>query len=159
MSSREPNVSLDIEPLRSDWRRLLSTNLSTQFANPLSVIRLCRESKTLWTRKIVWRLFAENHSTSFLNERGPVLKVFWSRRWRDGRCAGASEYACASERIRLIERLTNKNRAGRSHKRSNPRASFGSKVGQESIRAICARTRWLNERIATLSWLNEDPIP
>ena len=29
----------------------------------------------------------ENHSSLELNERGPALKVFWSRQWRDGRRA------------------------------------------------------------------------
>ena len=30
-----------------------------------------------------------NHSSLELNERGPALKVFWSRPWRDGRRVGA----------------------------------------------------------------------
>jgi hypothetical protein len=30
-----------------------------------------------------------NHSSLALNERGPALKVFWSRPWRDGRRVGA----------------------------------------------------------------------
>ena len=42
-----------------------------------------------------------------LNERGPALKVFWSRRWRDGRRAGARTRLPKPTRV-VIEWLTKK---------------------------------------------------
>ena len=81
-----------------------------------------------WTPKAALPLLFENQNSFVLNERGPALKVFWSRLWRDGRRAGVPECACASECVWLIECLTKKTRAGRSQTRSNPAASFGSKV-------------------------------
>jgi hypothetical protein len=48
-----------------------------------------------------------NHSSLELNERGPALKVFWSRQWRDGR--GVGERTCLPKRAPVvIERLTKK---------------------------------------------------
>ena len=149
---------MDSEPLGLIGGGCFTQLEVTQLGNTLPVIRPCRESKMGWTPKAVLPLFSENRSSFVLNERGPALKVFWSRLWRDGRRAGAPEGACASERVWLMKGLTKKNRTGRSQTRSNAAASFGSKVGQASIRAIRARTRWLTERIAALGRLNEDPI-
>src|SRR5689334_23571741 len=68
-------------------------------------IRPCRESQTGWTPAAAMR--PGNHSFMALNERSPALKVFWSRRWRDGRRDG--ERARLPKRARVInERLTNK---------------------------------------------------
>jgi len=53
-----------------------------QLEDTLQVIRPCRESVTGWTGRAATPC---NHSSLALNERGPALNVFWSRRWRDGR--------------------------------------------------------------------------
>ena len=52
-------------------------------------------------------MFPGNHSSLQLNERGPALKVFWSRRWRDGRRVGARARLPKPTRV-VIERLTKK---------------------------------------------------
>ena len=57
-----------------------------QLRDTLQAIRPCRESATGWTPEAA-RL-PGNHSSLELNERGPALRVFWSRRWRDGRRVG-----------------------------------------------------------------------
>jgi len=62
-------------------------------------------------------------------ERGPALKVFWSRLWRDGRRVGERARLRKSTRA-VIERLTKKSElegAGSGAIRSAP---FGSKVGK-----------------------------
>ena len=56
---------------------------TVQLKDILQAIRLCRESETGWTLEPATAL--GNHSSLPLNERGPALKVFWSRLWRDGR--------------------------------------------------------------------------
>ena len=48
-----------------------------------------------------------NHSSLELSERGPALKVFWSRRWRDGRGVGERARLPKSTRM-VIEWLTKK---------------------------------------------------
>ena len=48
-----------------------------------------------------------NHSSLELNERGPALNVFWSRRWRDGRGVGERARLPKSTRV-VIEWLTKK---------------------------------------------------
>ena len=48
-----------------------------------------------------------NHSSLELSERGPALKVFWSRRWRDGRRAGGRTCLPKPTRV-VVERLTKK---------------------------------------------------
>jgi hypothetical protein len=72
-----------------------------------------------------------NHSSLALNERGPALKVFWSRRWRDGRRVG--EHTRLPTQARLInERLANKTEpegVGRQEK-SGPLLSVGKLVVQ-----------------------------
>ena len=42
-----------------------------------------------------------------LNERGPALNVFWSRRWRDGRRVGVGARLAKSTSV-LIKQLTKK---------------------------------------------------
>ena len=48
-----------------------------------------------------------NHSSLELNARGPALKVFWSRQWREGRGVGERARLLKSTRV-VIERLTKK---------------------------------------------------
>ena len=48
-----------------------------------------------------------NHSSLELSERGPALKVFWSRRWRDGRRVGGRTCLPKPTRV-VVERLTKK---------------------------------------------------
>src|SRR5436853_3808254 len=91
-----------------------------QFKALLQAIRPCRESETGWARHTA---MPGNHSSLALNERGPALKVFWSRLWRDGRRVG--------ERTRLPKSgpcgnrtVDQENRAGRSQGWSDPARSF-----------------------------------
>ena len=78
-------------------------HLTVRLKDILQVIRPCRESKTGWTPNADMR--PGNHSSLQLNERGPALKVFWSRLWWDGRRVG--ERARLPKRARVvIERLT-----------------------------------------------------
>src|SRR5271157_343325 len=57
-----------------------------QLGATLQAIRPCRESETGWTPEAF--PLPGNQSSLALNERGPALKVFWTRRWRDGRNVG-----------------------------------------------------------------------
>jgi hypothetical protein len=85
-SRRQPAKGLDPRALWVDWRRWLSWRfILTQRKDALQVIRPCRESATGWTPKA--GMPSGNHRSLALNEHGPALKVFWSRRWRDGRSA------------------------------------------------------------------------
>jgi hypothetical protein len=59
---------------------LLNQFIRVQLEDTLQAIRPCRESETGWTPEAATR-FLGNHSSWRLNERGPALKVFWSRRW------------------------------------------------------------------------------
>src|SRR3954464_11576563 len=94
-----------------------------QFKALLQAIRPCRESETGWARHTA---MPGNHNSLALNERGPALKVFWSRRWRDGR--GIGERTHLPKRARLvIERLTKKHEPEGA--RAKPSAPFGSKIG------------------------------
>jgi hypothetical protein len=68
-----------------------------------------------------------SHSSLELNERGPALKVFWSRLRRDGRRVG--------ERTRLpkpacvvMERLTKKTEPEGARAGAIPSAPFGSQL-------------------------------
>jgi len=76
-----------------------------QLKDTLQAIRPCRESQTGWTPKAA--MLSKNHSSLELNERGPALKVFWSRRWRDGRWVGERTRLPKPTRV-VIERLTKK---------------------------------------------------
>ena len=49
----------------------------------LPAMRPCRESQWGWTPEAFG--FPGNQNSLVLNERGPALKVFWSRLRRDGR--------------------------------------------------------------------------
>jgi hypothetical protein len=76
-----------------------------------------------------------NHSSLQLNERGPALKVFWSRLWRDGRRVG--------ERARLpkracvvVERLTKKTEPEGAGSGAIQSAPFGSKIGKPKHQLI-----------------------
>ena len=92
----------------------------------LLAIRPCHESKTGWTAGPKWS--PQNHSSLALNERGPALKVFWSRPGRDGRKAG--ERARWPRPARVIkERLTKKTEPEGARTGSLQSAPFGSKVG------------------------------
>ena len=89
-----------------DWRRRLSLSfILMQLKYALQVIRPCRESATGWTPEAV--TLPGNHSSLELNERGPALKVFWSRPWRDGRRVGERTRLPKPTRV-VIERLTKK---------------------------------------------------
>ena len=52
-------------------------------------------------------MLSGNHSSLELNERGPALNVFWSRRWRDGRRVGGRTCLPKPTRV-VIEWLTKK---------------------------------------------------
>jgi hypothetical protein len=68
-----------------------------------------------------------NHSSLELNERGPALKVFWSRPWRDGRRAG--ERARLPKPARVVrERLTKKTEPEGARVGAIRSAPFGSKL-------------------------------
>jgi hypothetical protein len=77
-----------------DWRRLLSINLVTQLGNTLVVDSTVSRVTNPLDWPIVLGLLAQNHIPMLLNERDPVLRVFWSRSLRDGRRTGALECAC-----------------------------------------------------------------
>ena len=76
-----------------------------QLTDVLQVIRPCRESQTGWTPEAP--VLPGNHSSLELNERGPALNVFWSRRWRDGRRVGVGARLAKSTSV-LIKQLTKK---------------------------------------------------
>jgi hypothetical protein len=79
---------------------------------------------TGWTPEAA--MLPGNHSSLALNERGPALKVFWSRPWRDGRRVG--ERALATTSTRAYRTVDQENRAGGSRAGHVPSAPFGSKV-------------------------------
>jgi hypothetical protein len=82
-----------------------------QLKDTLQAIRPCRESQTGWTPEA--EMFPGNHSSWALNERGPALKVFWSRRGRDGRRVGERALAKASPRgKRTVDQKTEPEGAG-----------------------------------------------
>ena len=97
-----------------------------QLQNTFWAIRPCRESKTCWTPEPF--ALRQNHSSCVLSERGPELKVFWSRRWRDGRRVGghmlAKNNACGN---RTVGQKTEPEGAEAGAFQSAP---FGSKVGE-----------------------------
>jgi hypothetical protein len=69
-----------------------------------------------------------NHSSLELNERGPALNVFWSRRWRDGRRAGERTRLPKRARV-VIERLTKKTEPeGAGQETSRPLLSVRNEV-------------------------------
>jgi hypothetical protein len=70
-----------------------------------------------------------NHSSLELNERGPALKVFWSRRWRDGRRAGGGARLPKARRV-VRERLPKKTEPEGARAGAVQSAPFGSKDGQ-----------------------------
>ncbi len=119
-----------------------------QLKDALQAIRPCRESQTGWTPAAA--MLPGNHSSLALNERGPALKVFWSRRGRDGRRVG--ERARLPKRARVIkERLTNKP-SRRELGRTRPVRSFRfESLSNLVITPTRARSRWLTERIASSS--------
>src|SRR5262249_50302253 len=129
-SRPQPALGLDFEP--SDViGRGGSLEYSMQLRGTLLAIRPRRESETGWTPEAQRPL--GNHSSLAVNERGPALKVFWSRCWRDGRRVGESARLPKSARG-VEERLTKKTEpegAGSGIIRSAP---FGSKVGQTAHR-------------------------
>ena len=105
-SRRQPVKGLDNRALWFDWRRRLSLRfILVQLKDTLQAIRPCRESATGWTPEAV--TLPGNHSSLELNERGPALKVFWSRPWRDGRRVGERTRLPKPTRV-VIERLTKK---------------------------------------------------
>jgi len=126
-SCRPPVNGLDKEPFGLMGGGNSLQHLTTQLPDILQAIRPCRESKTGWTRRA--DRLGGNQNSITLNEHGPALKVFWSRRWRDGRRVG--EHARLPKRARVVmERWTKKTEpegAGPGAIRSAP---FGSKVGQ-----------------------------
>jgi len=118
-----------------------------QLEDILQAIRPCRESATGWTAQAA--MLAGNHSSLALNERGPALKVFWSRRWRDGRRVGERTRLPKAARV-VIERLTKKTSRREQGREQSQSAPFGSKLGSQGISQERARTRWLTERIASM---------
>ena len=68
-----------------------------------------------------------NHSSWQLNERGPALKVFWSRPRRDGRRAGERARLPKPTRV-VIERLTKKTEPEGARAGAIQSAPFGSKL-------------------------------
>jgi hypothetical protein len=69
-----------LEALGTDWRQARSTfsNCGRSEGKDLQVIRPCRESTTGWTLAPTKGL--PNQSSYELNEHGPALNVFWSRK-------------------------------------------------------------------------------
>jgi len=61
----------------------------------LQAIRPCRESKTGW-RPVVWRQTPAKPKLFELNEHGPALNVFWSR--KNGMGAGRGSAVAESAR-------------------------------------------------------------
>ena len=98
-----------------------------QFPDALQAIRPCRESETGWTSEPA--MVPGNHSSLQLNERGPALKVFWSRRWRDGRRVGERTRLPKPARV-VLERLTKKTEPEGARAGAVRSAPFGSKFGQ-----------------------------
>ena len=70
-----------------------------------------------------------NHSSLALNERGPALKVFWSRQWRDGRRAGGRTHLPKGTRV-VRKRLPKKTEPEGARAGAIRSAPFGSKWGQ-----------------------------
>ena len=105
-SRRQPVKGLDQEPCGLIGGGGSPNDFSwMQLRDPLQAIRPCRESQTGWTPEAA-RL-PGNPSSLALNERGPALNVFWSRRWRDGRRAGGRTRLPRPTRV-VIEGLTKK---------------------------------------------------
>src|SRR5215831_8934506 len=98
--------------------------------NDLQAIRPCRESRTGWTPPAE-RLLG-NRNSLVLNERGPALKVFWSRLARDGRRAG--EHVLAKAGARDNRTVDQENRAGGSRAGFVLSTPFGSKGGKPEHR-------------------------
>ena len=96
-----------------------------QLTDTLQVIRPCRESETGWTPEA--EMPSGNHSSFALNERGPALKVFWSRRWRDGRRAGERTRLPKRARV-IVEWLTKKTEPEGVGQEQIQSAPFGSKL-------------------------------
>ena len=113
----------------------------------LQAIRPCRESQTGWT--LTPAMEARNHTSFELNEHGPALSVFWSRRRRDGRRLG--EVALAKSNAAGYRTVDQKNEPEGAQAGTIQSAPFGSKIGNQGIGSKRARTRWLTERIASLS--------
>ena len=70
-----------------------------------------------------------NHSSLVLNERGPALNVFWSRRWRDGRSAGERTRLPKAARV-VVKRLTKKTEPEGARTGAIQSTPFGSELGQ-----------------------------
>ncbi len=96
-----------------------------QLTATFEVIRPCRESTTGWTPEAA-RL-PGNHGSLELSERGPALKVFWSRWWRDGHRAGERTRLPKATRV-VLERLTKQTEPEGVEAGAIRSAPFGSKL-------------------------------
>jgi len=105
--------------------------ISVQLKDTLQAIRPCRESQTGWTQQAT--LFAENQSSLALNERGPALKVFWSRRWRDGRKTGERARLPKPTRV-VLEQL--------------PKKTEPEGAGQETSGPLLSVRNWAQQGIS-----------
>src|SRR5438034_6036937 len=123
-SCRQPGKGLDKEPCGLIGGGGSLKILAVQLKDILQAIRPCRESETGWTLEPA--MAPGNHSSLELNERGPALKVFWSRRWRDGR--RTDEHTRLPKRSRVvIEQLTKKTEPEGVRAGAIRSAPFGSK--------------------------------
>ena len=132
--------------LLTDWRRPRSTNLTVQWncwEKVLQAIRPCRESKTGWSTAPGHRS-RRNQSFGQLNEHGPALNVFWTRKSELG--------------ARDLGAELGPSRAGESNSRTDQKVRMPNGPGlTEPVQMwmSCshlpprARTRWVTERIAS----------
>src|SRR5262245_21303172 len=120
--------------LGTDWRRPHSLELRTQWNCQR---KFCRRFDRAVSQKRVGRRQPgngrrRNHNSYQLNEHGPALKVFWSR----GSGMGALSIARKTRKDKDPEAFNMKKR---------------DKNGTERLLGnLCARTRWVTERIASL---------
>src|SRR5437016_13890684 len=101
----------------------MSNESGTAWRKVLQAIRPCRESKTGWT-PAPGNWPRRNQSSWKLNEHGPVLNVFWSRRSGMGA---------------QVDRKKDQDKDGEAYKKR-----------QKEFSRSGARTRWVTERIASL---------
>ena len=76
-----------------------------------------------------------NYSSLALNERGPALNVFWSRRWRDGRRAGERTRLSKAALV-VMERLTKITEPAGARTAAIRSTPFGSKLGRRRHQPI-----------------------
>src|ERR671922_2813914 len=104
-----------------------------QLTVTLLAIRPCRESETGWPPEAA-RLLG-NQSSLAVNERGPALKVFWSRCRRDGCRVGDCARLPKPARV-IMERLTKKTEPEGARAGVIWSAPFGSKCGKPSHQLV-----------------------